>query len=92
MAIKGVVCDLQAGTTTEYIWSAEDEAALLAKNFSEEEWQNLRIARNEKLAETDYTAMSDVVMSDDIKAYRQALRDLPANTADPANPVWPIKP
>jgi len=25
-------------------------------------------------------------------AYRQALRDLPANTADPRNPVWPIPP
>jgi hypothetical protein len=24
--------------------------------------------------------------------YRQALRDLPANTVDPANPVWPVKP
>jgi len=24
--------------------------------------------------------------------YRQALRDLPANTTDPANPDWPVKP
>ena len=24
--------------------------------------------------------------------YRQALRDLPANTVDPANPIWPVKP
>ena len=24
--------------------------------------------------------------------YRQALRDLPANTEDPANPVWPVQP
>ena len=24
--------------------------------------------------------------------YRQALRDLPANTSDPANPTWPTKP
>ena len=24
--------------------------------------------------------------------YRQALRDLPANTTDPENPVWPIAP
>jgi len=31
-------------------------------------------------------------MSDAESAYRQALRDLPANTADPANPVWPTKP
>jgi hypothetical protein len=24
--------------------------------------------------------------------YRQALRDLPANTEDPTNPVWPVRP
>jgi hypothetical protein len=27
-----------------------------------------------------------------MQAYRQALRDLPANTVDPANPVFPTKP
>jgi len=92
MAIKGTVCDMQTGVTTEYTWSTEDEAALLAKDFSEENWQTLRSTRNEKLAETDYLALSDVVMSDEMRAYRQALRDLPANTTDPANPVWPVKP
>ena len=44
------------------------------------------------LAETDWTANSDVTMSDEMRTYRQALRDLPANTTDPANPVWPTKP
>ena len=39
---------------------------------------NLRIKRNELLAETDYMANSDVTMSDDWKTYRQALRDLPS--------------
>jgi|TARA_R100000479_G_scaffold112552_1_gene56819 hypothetical protein len=92
MAIKGTVCDMRTGVTTKYTWSTEDEAALLAKDFSEENWQNLRATRNEKLAETDYLALSDVVMSDEMRAYRQALRDLPANTTDPANPVWPVKP
>jgi len=31
-------------------------------------------------------------MSDEQKAYRQALRDLPANTSDPSNLSWPNKP
>lgn len=53
---------------------------------------DLREERNRRLAETDYFGMPDVVMTDEMKAYRQALRDLPANTADPANPVWPEKP
>jgi len=49
----------------------------------------LRRKRNQLLAETDWTANSDVVMTDEMKTYRQALRDLPANTADPVNPTWP---
>ena len=52
----------------------------------------LREKRNNLLAETDYFGMPDVVMTDEMRTYRQALRDLPANTADPANPVWPTKP
>lgn len=54
--------------------------------------QNLRAERNRLLAETDYLALADVTLTDEMRAYRQALRDLPANTADPANPVWPTKP
>jgi len=59
---------------------------------TEELWEILRKLRNQKLSETDYLALSDVTMSDEMRIYRQALRDLPANTSDPANPVWPVKP
>ena len=52
----------------------------------------LRRERNKRLAETDYLALADMTLTDQMRAYRQALRDLPANTADPANPVWPTKP
>ena len=52
----------------------------------------LRKIRDELLAETDWMANSDVTMSDAWKTYRQALRDLPANTSDPSNPTWPTKP
>ena len=52
----------------------------------------LREKRNQLLAETDYLALSDVTLSEDMRTYRQALRDLPANTSDPANPTWPVKP
>ena len=54
--------------------------------------EHLRYLRNCLLQETDWMANSDVTMSDDWKTYRQALRDLPANTSDPKNPVWPTKP
>lgn len=52
----------------------------------------LRRERNARLAETDYLALADSTLTDEMRTYRQALRDLPANTADPANPVWPVKP
>jgi len=54
--------------------------------------ENLRAKRNQLLAETDYLALADSTLTDEMRDYRQALRDLPANTEDPANPVWPTKP
>ena len=48
--------------------------------------------RDRLLAESDWTASSDLTMSDDWKKYRQDLRDLPANTSDPTSPTWPTKP
>ncbi len=52
----------------------------------------LRTKRDRLLADTDWWAMSDRTMTDEQAAYRQALRDVPANTTDPANPTWPTKP
>ena len=37
---------------------------------------SLRQDRNRLLAETDFYALSDVIMSDEIKQYRQDLRDI----------------
>ena len=54
--------------------------------------QIFRTLRNARLAETDWWASADRTMTAEQTAYRQALRDLPANTVDPANPVWPTKP
>jgi len=55
----------------------------------------LRDRRNRLLAETDFYALSDVTLSDDMTTYRQALRDLPAgkDTVDKCNnATWPTKP
>ena len=56
---------------------------------------NLREKRNRLLAETDYYALLDVTMSDDMKTYRQDLRDLPAgkDTVEKCdNATFPTKP
>jgi len=59
----------------------------------------MRAIRNKLLLKTDWMALNDVVVSEEWKAYRQALRDLPANS-DPqldengnlTNVTWPTKP
>ena len=56
---------------------------------------NLRSRRDALLAETDFYALSDVTMSDDMKTYRQELRDLPADkdTVEKCdNATFPTKP
>ena len=61
-------------------------------------WLNvilLRRKRNRLLSETDFYALSDVTMSEDMQTYRQELRDLPAGltTVDEVNNVtYPTKP
>ena len=63
---------------------------------SEQALSNLRRQRNQLLTETDWVITMHKELGTNIpaawKTYRQALRDLPANTEDPANPVWPTKP
>ena len=57
-------------------------------------WEKLRVERDDLLFDSDWTQSRDVTLANDNdwKTYRQALRDLPANTSDPANPTWPTKP
>ena len=55
-------------------------------------WSELRLKRDRLLAASDWMAVADRTMSDAETAYRQALRDLPANTTDPENPTYPTKP
>jgi len=53
----------------------------------------LRSERDALLVASDWTQASDVPVDTTAWAeYRQALRDLPANTIDPENPVWPTPP
>jgi len=54
----------------------------------------LRAERNGKLKETDYLALSDNTMSDDMKTYRQALRDITKtySSIDDEGFAWPTKP
>ena len=57
--------------------------------------KNLRIKRNNLLAQTDYLALSDQTMSAEMTTYRQALRDITnglTTVADVEAVVFPEKP
>jgi hypothetical protein len=53
---------------------------------------DVRNQRDRLLAETDWMALSDVTMSNAWTAYRQALRDIPAQAGFPFSVTWPTKP
>jgi hypothetical protein len=56
-------------------------------------WERLRHRRNNLLGACDLKMIIDAPW--DVapwKAYRQALRDLPAQTKDPRQAIWPVSP
>ena len=61
----------------------------------DEELRDIRLKRRPLLEETDFYANSDVTMSDDMKTYRQNLRDITngLDTVEKAqNVTWTTKP
>ena len=82
-------------------FTSEEEAQ---RDQEEADWEagafdramaNLRQDRNRKLAETDFYALSDVTMSEDMTTYRQNLRDITEglSTVEDVNAVeFPTKP
>ena len=85
-------CTVHAG------WKYTTESGFFNPNLptNSDLFKTLRETRDVLLNQSDWTRMDDNQLSSDKKAewatYRQALRDLPANTADPANPTYPTKP
>jgi hypothetical protein len=73
--------------------SKEELEALWGKTREEVSFQNLRLKRNNFLLKSDWTQVADAPVDQAVWAeYRQALRDLPENTIDFENPVWPTPP
>ena len=79
-------------TESRHEYSAVPLTQAELDDLSAQAMAGLRSQRNQLLAETDYFALSDVTMTADMTTYRQDLRDLPANTTDVFNPVYPEKP
>jgi hypothetical protein len=92
---KYIAKDMFADTTVDgkTTTKAEHEAAYQATLDASTATAN-RVKRNERLAETDFYALSDVTMLSDMTTYRQALRDLPTHKNWPnlTDDDWPTKP
>ena len=79
-------------TTTRDYTQAEKDALAAAMPTTEQKWKRIRQDRNQLLKDTDYAALPDSPeMSDAMKTYRQALRDIPTQS-DVDNITWPTKP
>ena len=79
-------------------FTAEEEAewdamqAESAASANDRKAEEVRSERDSLLSETDWMASTDVTLSDAWRTYRQALRDVPAQSDFPNNVTWPTKP
>ena len=92
--------------TTRYIATAAGNVAFTAaeetaRDAEEAAWTagaddraaaDARDKRNDLLAATDWTANSDVTMTTEMTAYRQALRDITSQSGWPTTINWPTAP
>ena len=100
--MERIKINVQTGEQVVVPLTPEEIASIQASQPTDAELMaQLRQRRDQLLAETDWVTLKAIDASIDgfgiqlpqvWMDYRQALRDLPANTVDPANPVWPVKP
>ena len=89
--VNGVVMDM----TPQELQEFEERNALWEAGAFDRAIKDLRLDRDNLLAETDYLALSDQTMSAEMTAYRQALRDITnglTTVADVEAVVFPTKP
>lgn len=76
-----VACDADVVTAYAAAFDTEKERQK-QEALAEDATSVAKELRTAKLAETDYLALSDQTMSDAMITYRQALRDLPADSVN----------
>ena len=78
--------------TQEQEAARDAEEKAWADGQAERNLEELREERNRLLAETDYFGFSDVTMTDNMKSYRQSLRDITKTATSLEDVKWPSKP
>ena len=89
--VNGVAVNL----TDEEQAVREAEEQAWADGAAARAWAGLRLKRDQKRAETDRRAGSDLTLSSSWQTYRQQLRDLPASYNDTTvqgDITWPSEP
>tara|TARA_R110002167_G_scaffold93026_1_gene249595 strand:- start:28 stop:417 length:390 start_codon:yes stop_codon:yes gene_type:complete len=88
--LDGITYDI-APTNINGVIETPSEEEALRKATQRKEWDSksaerklasIKEIRLSKLIETDYLSNSDVTMPDNIKTWRQSLRDIPADHTD----------
>ena len=74
--MKKNVNGIETDMTEQEIAQSEKDIKEYNDNKLNIKLENLRLIRNNLLIETDFYANSDVTMSDEMKQYRQKLRDI----------------
>ena len=101
MGINDFVVEVATGNILQPTLTTDQQNTFNALKVTEWPMMKLRDRRNKLLEQCDWMANSDVTMSDAWKTYRQALRDLPANSPSASintvtgrleNVTWPTKP
>ena len=75
---NGVIRDMTAEEQTAF----DNERASETAKIPQYKLDKIRDLRNQKLSETDYLAMSDNTMSDEMKAFRKSMRDIPQDYSE----------
>ena len=76
--VNGVAVEM----TDEEIQARVDDWNNAIAEMPNKKLGRIKEIRLQKLQETDYLANSDMTMPDNIKTWRQSLRDIPANHTD----------
>ena len=74
-AVNGVLVDM----TAEEISAKEAEDKIWTDGAKNRKLAEIKALRLERLQATDFYALQDVSMSNEMKTWRQSLRDIPAN-------------
>ena len=78
------------------VTTAADNEAAYRTRIDDEAAAGIRSERDQKLTACDWTILPDSPLSDDAKTewqtYRQALRDMPADSGFPHSVTWPTEP